>query len=508
MNKRLVSLRRFSTVALFVVLSATSCQKDSTETNIVLGQGDTIMFNVSSDGSMDTRSENNESSAVKSLSRTSLDVGEEPLFLTMTEARNTDLPINTAAATRGIDYSTGNDVTSFRVTALQGSGDTYFEDLVVSDKTNNVFNTGKFWPNAGSLDFFAYAISKGNIEPKPTFSNSDEYTGEFSYSLPAPATTNPTDAENQPDIIFAANADEVKQETAVPLVFHHALSAISFKVGRMPKNVTINSISLNDVISKGECSFEYDDTETDESIRFSWSYDTTPKTESYTQTFDKNISNPETATDAEKTISTDETTFMMIPQELSDDVELEINFTVDDNNYTLTKQLNEIISEWQADHKYTFVISTLDEISIDVEDNVVGNIKNNLTITNTGFNDGYVRATIIGFWKNSNGDAVMPWNAPANISVPSSATDDGVFQLPSNWSNNWMVGGDGFYYYKHLLDSQHSTAKLFESYTLNAAPPVAGAELELSIIVQIVAEKDITNSGWPVSAANQTLSIK
>lgn len=482
-----ISAKRICALATSVAcLMAVACHKDSTQTNAVLSQSDKIAFNVTSDNATTRTTSEVGITASDEL----LVIGDDTISISLTASRNTDHIFGDTAGdaehpseqdTRGIAYA-GNNVGQFFASAyLEESNTAYFENLPIS-VSGYVGNTNRFWPNDRGLDFFAYAISKGPLSPAFT---ATERKGSFTYSLPTHSTNN-NDATNQPDIIMAITPDQQKQNTNVPLTFHHALAAVAFKIGTMPANTTITSISINNVLSSGSCSFDYSNDQ-NENVVFTWSNQQGEN--DYTQTFNKS------ASEQDKNISTDATTFMMIPQTLPATAELSIEMTINGKEYTLTKTIKDLIEKWEADHKYTFTISVPAQIEVSVEDEVDGNEKSDLHITNTGINDGYIRAAIVGYWVDQNGNILVPWNE-----------SDGTF---SGFNNlDWFKGSDGFYYHKKVVAKGETTSKLFEKYTLTADAPVVGATLQLSIVAQIVEPAGIESSVWPVTVSNDELTEK
>lgn len=479
-----ISAKRICALATSVAcLMAVACHKDSTQTNAVLSQSDKIAFNVTSDNATTRTASDVGITASDEL----LVIGDDTISISLTASRNTDHIFGDTAGdaehpseqdTRGIAY-TGNVSQFFASAYLEGGNTAYFENLPIS-VSGNVGNTNRFWPNDRGLDFFAYAISKGSLSPTFTATTGG---GSFTYNLPAHSTNN-NDAANQPDIIMAITPDQQKQYTNVPLTFHHALAAVAFKIGSMPANTIITSISINNVLSSGSCSFVYSNDQ-NENVVFTWSNQQGKN--DYTQTFSKN------AGDEDKNISTDATTFMMIPQTLLATAELSIEMTINDKEYTLTKTIKDLIEEWEADHKYTFTISVPAQIEVSVEDEVKGNEKSDLHITNTGINDGYIRAAIVGYWVDQNGNILVPWNE-----------SDGTFSGFND--SDWFKGSDGFYYHQKVVAKGQTTSKLFEKYTLKADAPVVGATLQLSIVAQIVEPDGIESSGWPVTVSNGVLT--
>lgn len=125
-------------------------------------------------------------------------------------------------------------------------------------------------------------------------------------------------------------------------------------------------------------------------------------------------------------------------------------------------------------------------MDVEVTDHCDGNFKDQLQIKNTGIADGYIRAAIVGYWVNLSGDVLAPWKAT-----------DGSFAGLMVMGTNWVQSPtDGFYYYTQPVAAGATTTKLFESYTLTAAPPVDGAHLQLSILAQIVIAS-AKATAWP-----------
>ena len=117
-------------------------------------------------------------------------------------------------------------------------------------------------------------------------------------------------------------------------------------------------------------------------------------------------------------------------------------------------------------------------------------VKGNLEITNRGNAPVYVRAYIVGWWENEDGDIVSPWLAT-----------DGTWGGASweSGSGKWTIGPDGFFYYTEQLQPGATTEKLFETYTLNdVMAPVVGARLILNVATQAVVHYYVDNENiWP-----------
>lgn len=452
-----------------------SCQEEIRQETPVPGKR--ISFHVVSDTKADARS-------TAAPDTFELDFEDQVLQLTVTEDdNNKDIWKGQDLQTRGSAFdNSSHRIPEIDVTALLGTGtggNLYFKEKVsISD---GIGNSERFWPEQ-KLSFFAFACTKDNVTLEPSFTQeSGKCKGSFSYSLPAADSTDPkTDATNQPDIVFAISPDESKEDgTAVDLLFHHALSALEFKVGDVPKDVYLNYISIEGVYSSGTCmltSVENND------IEFSWSYDGGQRQNGV---YTEHIEAPAVSGNH---IGSSETIFMMLPQEMGADTRLVVSFNIGGREYLLKKAFREIIASWEADKKYIFRIGLPSQIDVEVEDAVVGTIKKDVTIQNTGSISGYIRAAIVGFWVNNKGDIVAPWSE-----------GDGKFIWGSGWNTKWKLGSDGFYYHLAPVGANQFTYPLFESYTLESSTEIGAQHafqtLELSIITQIIPEED--KELWP-----------
>lgn len=382
------------------------------------------------------------------------------------------------ASTRGaILDNVNNLVSTIYATAIrdEGNGKTaYFKNIRV-DIDNNKGATGYFWPQ-GTLSFMGYAWSKKNLQlPLPTFERVEGvYKSSFNYTIPGRSVSPNRDATNQPDIILAITTNQSKEiSPVVNLKFHHALSALLFKVGKMPENVVLNSITISGVYGSGSCTATV---KANQEIDFSWDF--TGKQQNSTCIEDLN----QTAVEGDQ-MGTSETIFMMLPQTMGANTKLTLSFLIDGKEYSLDKKFADFLSAWEADKKYLFTIGLPDEIKVEVTDEVDGVVKQNVVIQNAGVASGYIRAAIVGYWMGSNGVVAAPWKE-----------DEGEFVWGSSWDTYWKKGNDGFYYYKSPVKSGEFTYPLFDTYTLKASTELgethAYQTLELSIVTQIIPEAD------------------
>ena len=432
-----------------------------------------ISFNVMSDAGVETRSSDDADNMFMNFVEDSLSIG-------LSVEDNNDMLCLDGVQTRGSAFDNdSHQIPSIHVTAIVENGDGgnlfFTENVSVSGGKGN---SERFWPEK-KLSFFAYSVSKDNVSVEPVFVREDgECKGSFDYALPAAQTVSPVkDATNQPDVVFAITPDQSKTDGgAVDLVFHHALSALIFKVGNVPEGVILNSITIDGVYTSGTCNMiSADDKPND--IKFVWTYGN-GKLQNGTYTEDIGVQ----AVPGEQ-IGTSETVFMMLPQVMGPDTRLLISFSKNGREYLMEKAFQEIVSSWEPDKKYIFRISLPFNVDVEVEDAVVGTLKKDVSIQNTGSISGYIRAAIVGFWVNNKGDVVAPW-----------LSTDGEFVWGSNWSFHWKLGSDGFYYHLSPVSANQFTYPLFESYILKTSTEIGSQNafqtLELDIITQIISEED------------------
>lgn len=240
-------------------------------------------------------------------------------------------------------------ITSFYVTALYDNNTEFFKNLPVSTTATT---SSQYWP-AAALNFFAYAKSNNNgTLSDVTFSKTDgKYKGTFtSYSLPAPSTAPlADDAEQQPDLIFAIAPNKTSTDGAVALSFHHALSAIKFKLKSTVDDVTFHKVSLKDVYGSGSCTFEATGAN-NAGMTFVWTPTTTDK-KTYVQTVD------EALTKDIDFVLPNSKSFMQIPQTISADATIVMDYTVGGTEYTQEALLSEITTQWEANKQYSYTIT-------------------------------------------------------------------------------------------------------------------------------------------------------
>ena len=112
-------------------------------------------------------------------------------------------------------------------------------------------------------------------------------------------------------------------------------------------------------------------------------------------------------------------------------------------------------------------------ISIDLSDKVSGVVKSDVVIKSYGSGEAWIRAAIVANWYDDEGNIVAPW-------------DESQGTFTGRPGTGWTKNADGMYYYGSKVTRSSSISALFGTYTKPAVPPVAGAHLEMTIMVQAI----------------------
>lgn len=118
-----------------------------------------------------------------------------------------------------------------------------------------------------------------------------------------------------------------------------------------------------------------------------------------------------------------------------------------------------------VENKFTYA-----SISTGIDETFDGTTKSGVKVTNTGDTAAYIRATYVINWLDKGENIV------------SSVPDDYNYQLELNIGNNWILGTDGFYYYKEAVAPGASTAG-----SLLTCKAVYPANPEYTLSVEILA---------------------
>lgn len=248
-----------------------------------------------------------------------------------------------AVLTRATPVTDTNMYNTFGVSAYSYTGSwdeesktpNYFHNATASKSGNDgyLLSSTYYWPGASyNMKFFAYA---------PKDNSQYVLSDRTQAGSPTISVTVPHDVSKQEDLLVAKTGElSGNSNTAVPLTFNHALTAIKFVCGDDMQGGTVKSVTLKNVYSQG----------TYHMGRQSWSVQGTPTTFSQ-------VLNKSTAGTANDPLTTDAQTFMMVPQTLPDGAQLEVVFTDNSNTgYTLTANIGG--TQWPMGKTVTYKISS------------------------------------------------------------------------------------------------------------------------------------------------------
>ena len=331
-------------VALAVVLGATSCEDDFETGNPTIDDG-TIRFEVVDDNNVVIGSESR--SAEDTVSVVQNDpiryfqeiIGNDTIQMEFTQCHNSSSTFMSSPEeseepeSRGEYYVTGK-IRKFQGVAYTDKGSKLFFNEEQTVNADNTVSTGRFWPPSDQpLTFFGYAksLSSGTMTT-PTFTNNtSEHKATFNYTMPEPghlnANNDSIDAQNQPDIVFAVVPSKTKTTENVNMPFHHALAAITFRVGTITNlsGATVKSVALTGCYTSGTCVVSSASTQGKANdVAFTWS--NTSGNATYKQTF------KQAATEGNQ-LGGIECTFLIIPQVYTNtNPKLQITFTMGDTD--------------------------------------------------------------------------------------------------------------------------------------------------------------------------------
>lgn len=278
----------------------------------------------------------------------------DTLYLHTSITDNIATPPDQEPATRGIpvdDETNFKEVYgSFGITAY-AEGGALFMDEKISQESGGIWSPDetRYWPADKdlTLDFYAQAPYDN---PHVTDVSAGEGKISFSYTVPGGTGNTNTDAEAQPDILFAyaACSKAASEGGPVLLRFRHALAGVKFVASDVTGS-TIKTITLKGLQGEGTCTYDAG------TRTFVWQTDGDKR--DFSQTFDVTLSGQQTG-EQPITDKRPETTFMMIPQTLEGvTVEVTLVETASGESFTLTGSLAQT-GTWEAGKIYTYAIST------------------------------------------------------------------------------------------------------------------------------------------------------
>lgn len=246
---------------------------------------------------------------------------------------------------------------SIYATALRNNGNVFIPQQTLEWKSTSGSTSywkttacRYLWPSE-SLRFWAWAPKE--YVSGVTFA-SDGKSMSFNYATPSSLGWS-TDAEAQPDLIVANKVANMSTSAGkVELVFDHALTAIRFEFAKT-EACTVKSITLRNVLAKGTCTYNPENTNP-----IVWSELSIPK--DFKQTFDQSIEEVSEG-ESRKPIyknspENDVATFMVIPQSTTttNTISLEIHCTVGDSDIPLIKELTFDDTNWKVGMIHTYTL--------------------------------------------------------------------------------------------------------------------------------------------------------
>ena len=204
-----------------------------------------------------------------------------------------------------------------------------------------------YWPDNGSLRFLAWAPLDAELDESPVKPSEDVNKTTIKYTVPV-------DLSKQRDLVAAAtgyNASPAGGVCApVALQFKHLCTAVVVKTGATMAPGTIKSVTIKNVRNSG----------TYDMLSSAWTL--TDATANYTVSPDMATS----STTAEGTkLNADDATFMLLPQTLGADSELEVLFhdNISGRDRLLTASLNG--AEWPMGKTVTYRLSITPEYELE-----------------------------------------------------------------------------------------------------------------------------------------------
>lgn len=205
----------------------------------------------------------------------------------------------------------------------------------------------KYW-TTGTYNFFSAYSTRFNDEL--TTDNEPKYDAANS------KFTFPYDITNQNEELWVAyllnEESHISTNATVDLEFNPALAKINFVIKKHSANVNdeivVNSLSVSNVYTSGQYNLNVVDTTT------TWTPDTTTHTFIYGD--DENETIGTIAQDGTRVVNNEKDGWLVIPQTLTADIELTINYIFKDETEprTISAKLPTTIPAWQPGQRYVY----------------------------------------------------------------------------------------------------------------------------------------------------------
>ena len=508
-------------------------------------------------------------------------------------AVQTGVSIEAGRASNGDAYFLEETIEELNPTLATRGTPAYTINLGKLYKTMDVYADGNFGAaNFEVMDYYDRKVAdegKGwryhhNYDGSPWPTNKDEVV-DFYLNMPAsPAGVSITDRSNkqitfdysapltgaaQQDILFAQTSISKNQHddylpNGAPVMMYHALTGVKFRTGHLNDNPTktiITKVVIKGLKSTGTATFTGSDFEweqldnatnfTQEFKNQAWSAEagvdgTVGTTGNIVWNNDLSSTNWTSAA-ADKNLNDENgsLTFWFIPQEIDENVTMEVTFRVktkdtqDGEEITHEIAFGEKMNEgrtknvvWEAGQLRTYTLKPFD-VAVKIVDNMEGLKKSDLHVTNTGNVDEYVRMMVIGNWYGWETEADMlakkepeimvgyttDGSDGKNIMVDPWFREDEVYGqyfdpsfkggLPAAGRTDWVRGTGSYFYFTAKIGAgttlDSATQALFQYYELpedkipeifipvatsNVRVPAWGVHLKMEIVVQAIGTTD------------------
>ena len=474
--------------------------------------------------------------------------------------------LNPAPATKGTPAYTVNLGTLYETMGVYADGkfgDASFDVMDMYENPNGGDGwryhhnyDGSPWPDeTTAVDFYL------NMPASPTgVSITDRSDKQITFDYSSPLT-----GAAQQDILFAQTSINKNQHdgylpNGAPVMMYHALTGVKFRTGHLNDNPTktiITKVVIKGLKSKGTAIFTgegFEWKQLDNATSFSqeftnqaWSAEA--GVDGTVGTTGNIVWNEDLSTTTWTSAAADKNlndadgslTFWFIPQEIDENVTMEVTFRVktkdtqDGEEITheiaFGEKLNEGRTEnvfWKPGQLRTYTLKPLD-VAVKIVDTMEGLKKSDLHVTNTGNVDEYVRIMVIGNWYGWETEADMlakkepdimvgyttDGSDGKNIMVDPWFREDPVYGQyfdnsfkgghPADGREDWVRGTGSYFYFTEKIGAgttlDSATQALFQYYELpeDKIPeifiPVAtsnvrvqawGVHLKMEIVVQAI----------------------
>jgi hypothetical protein len=409
------------------------------------------------------------------------------------------------------------------------------------------------WPADDTpVDFYL------NMPASPTgVSITDRSNKQITFDYSSPLT-----GAAQQDILFAQTSISKSQHdgylpNGAPVMMYHALTGVKFRTGHLNDNATktiITKVVIKGLKSTGSATFTGSDFEWDvdkTTANFSQEFTNQPwsaeagvdGTVTYTSGENNKFGDTWYAAAADKNLNDEDgsLTFWFIPQEIDENVTMEVTFRVKTKD---TQDGEEITHEiafgeklkagrtdklvWEAGQLRTYTLKPYD-VAVKIVDKMEGLKKSDLHVTNTGNVDEYVRIMVIGNWYGWETEADMlakkepdimvgyttDGSDGKNVMVDPWFREDEVYGQyfddsfkgghPADGREDWVRGSGSYFYFTEKIGAgttlDSATQALFQYYELpedkiptiyipvatsNVRVPAWGVHLKMEIVVQAI----------------------